>query len=166
MQKKKTLPRCVPAPIMRHFRKKSSSSSPANSRPPTPVPPAEYIKRELATFYPRSKDQRALAASSSAIALSIASASCNPIDIALDEARSGWMTAYGAAKIAVEAAKECSDMLPPLKAVLSALSVLIKNCDASISCSSHPVDCLPCIAANHRQYGTNQRHRGKDTVAR
>ena len=123
---------------MRYFRKKPSSSTPANSRPSTPTPPVEHIRREFATFYPRSKDPRALAASSSAIALSIVSAPCDPADIALGEPgssceESGWKTAYGAARMAVETAKECSDMLPPLKAVLGALSVLIKNCDASFS---------------------------------
>ena len=123
---------------MRHFRKKSSqSSTPTNSRPSTPTPPAEYIKKELATFFPRAKDRRALAASSSAIALSIVSASCNPSDVASDEPGSSkesvWKTAYGIAKIAVETAKESSDMCLPLKAVTGALSVLIKNYDVSSS---------------------------------
>ena len=34
--------------------------------------------------------------------------------------------------MAVEAAKESSDMFPPLKAVLGALSVLVRNYDASV----------------------------------
>lgn len=120
---------------MRHFRNKSSSNTPTNSRPHTPPTPAEYIRRELATFHPREKDRRALVASSSAIALSIASASSIVADTALDEPgsskESGWKTAYGAAKIAVETAKESSDMFPPLKAVLGALFVLVKNFDVS-----------------------------------
>ena len=136
LQKKRIDTRCISASIMRHFRKKSSqSSTPTNSRPSTPTPPAEYIKKELATFFPRAKDRRALAASSSAIALSIVSASCNPCQVAPDESASPkesvWRAVYGAARIAVETAKESSDMLPPLKAVMVALSVLIRNCDVS-----------------------------------
>ena len=123
---------------MRHFRKKSSPPpTPTNSRPSTTTPLAEYIKKELATFHPQAKDKRALAATSSAIALSIVSASCNPSDVTPDEPGSSedsvWKTAYGAARIAVETAKETSDMCPPLKAVMGALSVLIRNCDVSSS---------------------------------
>ena len=126
---------------MRRFLKKTSASStPTNSRPSTPTPPAEYIKRELGTFYPHVKDKRTLAASTSAIALSIASASCDPSNIAPNEPgsskESAWKAAYGAAKIAIETIKESSDMFPPLKAVLGALSVLIKNYDVS---SSHRI---------------------------
>ena len=126
---------------MRHFRKKSSSSStPTNSRPSTPTQPAEYIRRELAKFHPQDKDKRAIAASTSAIALSSV-ASCDPTNIALNEPgsskESAWKTAYGAAKIAIEVIKESSDVLPPLKAVVGALSVLIKNYDVS-SCQASP----------------------------
>lgn len=75
----------------------------------------------------------ALAASTSAIALSIASPPCDPTDIALDQPESskesGWGTAYEAAKIAVDIANESSDMFLPLKAVVGALSVLIRNYD-------------------------------------
>ena len=92
-------------------------------------------------MFHRAKDRRALAASSSAIALSIVSASFNPSDIALDEPGSStesiWKTAYGAARIAVDTVKESSDMFPPLKAVVGALSVLIRNCDVSSSKVSH-----------------------------
>ena len=46
---------------MRPFRKKASSSStPLRNRLLIPTPPAEYIKRQLATFYPQEKDPRAL----------------------------------------------------------------------------------------------------------
>jgi hypothetical protein len=93
----------------------------------------EHIKQELATFHPKTKDRRALAALSSGIALSIASPSCDPTDTSHDEPgsskESGWKAAYGAAKIAVDIAKDSSDMHPPLKAVMVVLSVLIKNCD-------------------------------------
>ena len=40
---------------------------------------------------------------------------------------SSWKTAYGTANMAVEIAKESSDMFLPLKAVVGALSVLIQN---------------------------------------
>ena len=41
--------------------------------------------------------------------------------------------AYGAARMAIEMAKESSDMFPPLKAVAGAVSVLIKNYDVNTS---------------------------------
>jgi hypothetical protein len=130
--------RCCPWSTMRHFRKKVlSSATPANSPPSTPTSPiVEYIKQELATFHPHAKDRRALAASTSAIALSIASPSCYPADTVSNEPGSSkesiWKAAYGAAKIAVDIAKDSSDMLPPLKAVMVALSVLIKNYDVGL----------------------------------
>ena len=37
--------------------------------------------------------------------------------------------------MALEVAKESSDAFLPLKAVVGAISVLIKNCDVSMSCS-------------------------------
>ena len=37
--------------------------------------------------------------------------------------------AHGVARIAVEVTKESSDMFLPLKAVVGALLVLIRNCD-------------------------------------
>ena len=122
---------------MHRFRKKPSpSTSPTNSQPPTSTPPiVDYIKQELATFYPQTKDSRALAAASSAIALSIASPSCDPTGTTPDEPgsskESGWRTAYGAARMAVEVANASSDMFLPLKAVVGALSVLLKNYDVS-----------------------------------
>ena len=128
---------------MRRFRKKFSPATPTTDPPPT-SPIVEYLKQELATFHPRVKDQRALAASSSAIALSIASPTCSPVDDALDEPgsskESSWKTAYGAARMAVEIANASSDMFLPLKAVVGALSVLIKNYDVSSPKQSHPTD--------------------------
>ena len=127
----------IPASTMHHFRKKSSpSATPPDNPPPTATSPiVEYIRQELATFHPRTQDKRALAASSSIIALSIASPSCDPTDIALDEPgsskESGWRAAYGAVRMAVDVAKDSSDLLPPLKAVMVALSVLVKNYDVS-----------------------------------
>lgn len=97
----------------------------------------EHIKQGLASFYPRSKDRRALVASSSAIALSIASPPSDPTDPTLDEPGSskdlGWRTAYQAAKLAVDIANASSDMFLPLKAVVGALSVLLQNYDVSTS---------------------------------
>ena len=141
-------------PIMHHFRKKSSlSTTPTNSPPLMPTPPiVEYIKQELAAFHSWVEDRRALAASSSAIALSIASPSCDPTNNALNESESSkesvWKTAYGAARMAVEITDASSDMFLPLKAVVGAVSVLIKNYNVSLSLASCPVDCSPFSAAN------------------
>ena len=41
----------------------------------------------------------------------------------------------------VEVAKESSSMLLPLKAVMAALAVLIKNYDVRRPHVSHPIDC-------------------------
>jgi len=86
------------------------------------------------------RDSRALAATSSAIALSITSAFDNTCDVpgdgAADRGRdAGWRTAYAAVRMAVEVTKESSDLCLPLKAVVGAVSVLIKNCDVSMSYS-------------------------------
>ena len=120
-------------PTMPRFRKKPSpSAAPTNDSPSTPASPiVEYIKKELATFHPQVKDQRALAASSSAIALSIASPACDPTDFVSYESsrESAWRSAYGAARMTIDAVKESSDVFPPLKAVASAISFLIKNYD-------------------------------------
>ena len=132
---------CILASTMHHFRKKSSSSTPTNSRPYIPIPRSEHTKRESSTP-PRVEDQRPLSASSSANALSIASASHNPSDTVLDEPGSSkelaWKTAYGAAKIAIETPKESSDMFLPLKAVVGALSVLVKSYNVRSYQSSCP----------------------------
>ena len=130
---------------MHPFRKKPSSATPTNSPPPTPKPPiVEYIKQELATFYPRTKDPRALVASSSALALTIASTSRDPADTAPNEPGSSkesvWKAAYGMARMSVEIANASSDMFLPLKAVVGALSVLINNYDAGSPSASRPVD--------------------------
>ena len=78
-----------------------------------------------------------LAASSTAIALSIASPFYDTPEASRDGATVGgrdtdWRTAYGAARMAVEIAKESSDMFLPLKAVVGAVSVLIKNYDVGV----------------------------------
>jgi len=83
------------------------------------------------------RDSRVLAASSTAIALSIGLAFSNIRDPSSDGATiqgndTGWKTSYGAVRMAVEIAKESSDMFLPLKAVVGAMSVLIKNYDVSV----------------------------------
>ena len=77
-------------------------------------------------------DSRALVASSTAIALSIASPFYDirntPSDSdAAQGWHTGWHTTYGAARMTIEIAKESSDMFLPLKAVVGAVSILIKN---------------------------------------
>lgn len=122
------------SPAMHHLRKKSSSSTaPVNGPPPIPTSPNKLIKKDVVKTHSKAKDLRALAASSSSVASSIGSPSCNLSDASSDEVSkdSGWRTAYGAARMAVEIAKESSDMFLPLKAVVGALAVLIKNYDVS-----------------------------------
>jgi len=126
----------VSRPVMHHFRRKPSNPppvTPKNNLPSTSTSPIEYINKEIVRRYSRAKDPKALAASSSAIALSIASPSRDVSDAVPDEPESSkepsWRTAYGAARMAVEIAKESSDMFLPLKAVVGALAVLIKNYD-------------------------------------
>jgi hypothetical protein len=101
---------------------------------PTPTPPAELIQ-DLTSR----RDLRAVAALSTAIALSISSAFHDVCDVSSDDAAvrgrdAGWQTAYAAIRMAVEITKETSDLFPPLKAVVGAISVLIKNYDVGVSC--------------------------------
>ena len=102
----------------------------------TPISPEELAQK----FKSLSRNNpRALAASSTAIALSIASTSYNTQGVSNDNVAvqgedSGWQTAYSMARMAVDIAKESSDMFLPLKAVAGALSVLIKNFDVGLSC--------------------------------
>jgi len=86
-------------------------------------------------------DSRALAASSTAIALSIGAAffDTNGRDTLSDGAAvrgrdTGWQTAYAAVRMAVETIRESSDLCLPLKAVVGAISVLMKNYDVSVFC--------------------------------
>ena len=81
---------------------------------------------------------KALAASTTAIALTIGSAFSDIEDSSSDggvvpERNTAWKVAYGAARMAVEITKESSDMFPPLKAVVGAVFVLIKNFDVCMS---------------------------------
>ena len=109
------------------------SKSPADFS--TPTPPAKLVE-DLASR----RDSRALAATSTAIALSLGLPLHDIHDTSSDGAivqgrNMGWQAAYGAARMAVEIAKESSDMFPPLKAVVGAVSILIKNYDVSESYS-------------------------------
>ena len=126
----------VPIVTMEYLRKKvSSSSTPRNSPSPTPTSPIQILTKQVAKIRSKAKNPRALAVSSGSIALSIGSPPPDPSDTGVDEPgsskESGWRTAYGAAKMAVEIANASSDMFLPLKAVVGALSVLIKNYDVS-----------------------------------
>ena len=123
-----------PSSTMHYFRRKSSSSpTPRNSPSPTPTSPIQFMAKEVAKIRSKAKNPSALAVSSSSIALSIGSPPPDSSDTGADEPgsskESGWRTAYGAAKVAVDIAKESSDMFLPLKAVVGALSVLIQNYD-------------------------------------
>lgn len=56
-------------------------------------------------------------------------------------ADSAWQTAYSTAKMVVDITKESSDMFLPLKAVVGALSVLIKNYDVSLISAAMELSC-------------------------
>ena len=83
------------------------------------------------------RKSNALAASSTAIALTISSAFSDVQDASSDGVvvpgrDTAWKAAYGAARMAVEITKESADMFPPLKAVAGAMSVLIRNYDVGV----------------------------------
>ena len=101
---------------------------------PSPTSPADLV-RDLTSR----RDSGALAASSTAIALSIRSAFSDTRDAPSDSVtargrNTGWETAYAAVRMAVETAKESSDLCLPLKAVVGAISILMKNYDVSAPC--------------------------------
>ena len=110
---------------------------PADISVPTPTSLVELAQNFVSL--PRG-DYRALAASSATIALSIGFPSCDTRHTSSDEATiqamdTGWQTAYAAVRMAIEAVKESSDLCPPLKAVVGALFVLMKNYDVSVAYS-------------------------------
>jgi hypothetical protein len=91
---------------------------------PTLTSPAELARN------PTTRDTRALAASSTAITRTNDTSN----DGAAVRGRiTGWQTAYTAARMAIEITKESSDIFPPLKAVVGAVSFLIKNYDVGVS---------------------------------
>jgi hypothetical protein len=55
---------------------------------------------------------------------------------------SAWQTAYSTARMVIGIAKESSDMFLPLKTVVGALSVLIKNYDVSSIPATTELFCL------------------------
>jgi hypothetical protein len=127
------------------FRKNPSSSTrPTSSTPPTATPPVvEPVEQGLTISNPKVKGIRVLAARANAIALAIASPSLGPTEPALDEPGSSqescWKTVYEGAKMAIDITNASSDMCLPLKAVVGALSVLIKNYDVRLSRVSRPI---------------------------
>ena len=139
----------------------------------TPISPVELVQKIKSLSQ---GDPRALAASSTAIALSIASPFYDTRETSSDDIPTrgrdnGWQTAYAAARMAVEIAKESSDMFLPLKAVVGAMSALIKNYDVSMflwqpGCLLIP-RLLP-ITANIRECGDGEggRTEGSDTFWR
>ena len=112
---------------------KSKPPADVSTPPRTPTPPAKLVKGLGSR-----RDSRALTATSSAFALSQGSVPHDTDETSSDgaavrEKGTGWQMAYGAARMAVEIAKESSDMFPPLKAVVGAVSILIRNYDVSVS---------------------------------
>ena len=102
----------------------------SNTPATTPPSPAEVQK------FSSKREPKSLIASSTAVALSIGSPSPDSRGTSSDDTSVGrrntdWQTAYGAARMAVDVAKESSDMFLPLKAVVGAMSILIKNYDVS-----------------------------------
>ena len=101
---------------------------------PATTPPSPGEVQNLTS----KKKSKSLVAMSAAIALSIGSPSpdsrgTSSDDTTVRQGNTDWQAAYGAARMAVEIAKETSDAFPPLKAVVGAISVLIKNYDVSVS---------------------------------
>ena len=120
---------------MRNFRK---------SKAPADTSPAELVKK---------KDSRVLATLSAGIALSIGSTPDDTYGTPSDGTTVQGMdairqTTYAIARMVVETTKESSDLFLPLKAVVGAMSVLMKNYDVSMSRSrwtyphSFPVSAL------------------------
>ena len=118
------------------------------------------------------RDFKALA-TSSATTLSIGSTSNDargtPSDGATDQERyTSWKTAYAAVRMATEITKESSDLCLPLKAVVGAMSTLMKNYDVSVSCWQ--TECLLTLfllfftPANIGQCKEREGYRAEGTV--
>lgn len=115
---------------MRYFRKLKPS---AETSATTPTSPEELRK------FVAQRDSKALAASSAAIALSIGSAFSDIRGTSTDGGTVQGMdavgqTVYAAIRMAVDITKESSDLCLPLKAVVGAISTLMKNYDVSAPC--------------------------------
>ena len=126
---------------------KSRKNPPSSATPMNPPQTTSTDRKEAVKTNPKAKAKKrgALVALSSSIASAIGSPSQGPSDTGVDQPKtskeSHWRTAYAAARMAVEIAKESSDMFLPLKAVVGAVSVLIKNYDVKYTRASHPLDC-------------------------
>ena len=127
---------------MSHPRKRLPSS-------PTPINPPQTTsskRRKAVETNTGAGDKKpgALATLSASIASAIGSPSQGPSDPGVDQPETSkelrWRTAYTAARMAVEIAKESSDMFLPLKAVAGALSVLIKNYDVRYTQAPRLID--------------------------
>ena len=119
---------------MPRFRKSKRPVDISISTPGTP--PAELI-RHLGSL--PEGDSRTLAGSSAAIALSIGIPFPDTRDTSGDGdpvrgGDTGLQTAYAALRGAAETIKESSDLCLPLKAVVGAMFVLMKNYDVSLPC--------------------------------
>ena len=115
-----------------HYLRKSNPAADVPS--PTPSPPAKDVQKLTSR-----RDPKTLGATSSAIALSISSAFHDLGDASHDGStdqgkNTYWQAACATIRMAVEITKESSDLCPPLKAVVGAISFLIKNYDVSASC--------------------------------
>ena len=115
---------------MHHLRKLKPS---ADSPPLIPSPPAKAVRKLTSR-----RDPKTLGATSSAIALSISSAfrdlGGTPRDGPTDqEGEARWQAVCATIRMAVEVTKESSDLCLPLKAVVGAIFVLVKNYDVSVS---------------------------------
>jgi len=112
-----------------HYLRKSRPSG-VTPAPLSPTSPAELVQNLISR-----KDSKALAATSSAIALSIGgpggTSGGGPTVQGMDAIR---RTTYAAVRMAVDITKETSDLCPPLKAVVGAMSALMKNYDVSVLC--------------------------------
>ena len=143
-----------------------SSATPVNHPQTTPTERREAVKTNPKA---RAKKRGALAALSTSIATTIGSPSQGPSDTGVDQPEtskeSRWRTAYAAARMAVEIAKESVDMLPPLKAVVGAISVLIKNYDVKYTQASVSLIANRFFAANRRQREADRGHRGESAVS-
>ena len=107
------------------------SKAPANILALTSASQAELVKK---------RDPGALATLSAGIALAISSPSDDSRDTpgdgpAVQGTDAVVQTTYAAVRMAVEIAKESSDLCLPLKAVVGAISVLMKNYDVNMSYS-------------------------------
>ena len=104
------------------------------------------MRNEAVKTNPKDKAKKpgALAALSASIASAIGSPSRGPSDPDVDQPdtskESRWRTAYVTARLAVDIAKESTDMFLPLKAVVGAVSVLIKNYDVEYTQLSRPIN--------------------------